>query len=126
MLSLLDELEEGKEKNPELSSKFEKAKESERIHSWYLIIGLLSVLTLISFLGLLRETKNYRLDTPHEVANYNSRLLLEENVWFLDDYIDELECDNAYHKPLKMEECGETARKGLNGRLKVSEQVLGI
>jgi len=102
MLSLLDELEGGKEKNPALFSKFEKAKES-----------------------LLRETKNYRLDTPHEVANYNSRLLLEENVWFLDDYIDEMECADAHHKPLKMEECGETARKCLNGRLKVNSLCIG-
>lgn len=96
MLSLLDELGEGKEKSPALSSKFEKAKES-----------------------LLRETKNYRLDAPHEVANYNSRLLLEENVWYLDEYIDELECNSPLDKPLKMEECAETARKGLMGRLRV-------
>jgi len=46
-------------------------------------------------------------------------------VWFLDDYIDEMECADAHHKPLKMEECGETARKCLNGRLKVNSLCIG-
>ena len=65
--------------------------------------------------NLLRETKNYKLDTPYEVASYNSRLLMEESVWYVDNYIDELEGD----PPLTMEECAHVAEECLRGRLKV-------
>jgi insulysin len=98
MLSLIEEMREGREAHPALFDKFQKAKEN-----------------------LLRETKNYRLDTPYEVANYNSRLLLEEHVWYLDDYIDEMEGENAERNPLTMEECADVARECLTGRLKVSK-----
>ncbi|KAL3920974.1 MAG: hypothetical protein SGILL_002995 [Bacillariaceae sp.] len=102
MLSLIDELKEGKEKHPALYARFEKAKES-----------------------LLRETKNYRLDTPYEVANYNSRLLMEENVWYLDDYVDEMEGPNAEKFPLTMEECAKEAEACLSGNLKADAMCIG-
>jgi secreted Zn-dependent insulinase-like peptidase len=57
--SLIEEMKSG---DASLNKKFETAKES-----------------------LLRETKNYRLDAPHAVNNYNSRLLIEENVWYLEN-----------------------------------------
>jgi hypothetical protein len=95
--SLNEELKEGKEKHPGLYAKFQKAKEN-----------------------LLRETKNYRLDTPHEVAAYNSRLLMEEKVWYLDNYVAEMEGDYAEQNPLTMEECGHVSDIGMTGRIKVS------
>jgi insulysin len=49
MLSLIEELKEGSDKHLALYARFEKAKDN-----------------------LLRETKNYCLDTPYEGANYNS------------------------------------------------------
>ena len=98
MLSLIEELKEGKEAHPGLFDKFQKAKEN-----------------------LLRETKNYRLDTPYEVASYNSRLLLEESVFYLDNYVDEMEGEYAEQHPLSMEECAYVAEQCLTGRLKVRE-----
>ena len=94
---MIEELKEGKEAHPALSAKFEKAKDN-----------------------LLRETKNYRLDTPYEVCSYNSRLLIEENVWYIDNYLSELEGEDAERDPLTMEECGRITEQGLTGRIKVS------
>eukprot|EP00531_Pseudo-nitzschia_arenysensis_P017139 CAMPEP_0116149838 /NCGR_PEP_ID=MMETSP0329-20121206/19195_1 /TAXON_ID=697910 /ORGANISM="Pseudo-nitzschia arenysensis, Strain B593" /LENGTH=1190 /DNA_ID=CAMNT_0003646247 /DNA_START=113 /DNA_END=3685 /DNA_ORIENTATION=+ len=102
MLSLIQEMKEGKDKHPGLYDRFEKAKES-----------------------LLRQTKNYRLDTPHDVANYNSRLLMEENVWYLDDYIDEMEGEHAEKDPLTMEECAIVAEESLTSRLKAEAMCIG-
>lgn len=102
MLSLLEELKEGPEVHPALQVKFEKAKES-----------------------LLRETKNYRLDTPYEVASYNSRLILEERVWFLDDYVREMEGEYAELDPLTMKECGQVVEAALTGRHKVEALAMG-
>jgi len=102
MLSLIEELKEGKDKHPGLYNRFEKAKES-----------------------LLRETKNYRLDTPYEVANYNSRLLMEENVWYLDNYVDELEGEHAERDPLTMEQCAHVAEESLTTRLKAEAMCIG-
>jgi insulysin len=102
MLSLIEELKEGKEKHPALYARFEKAKDN-----------------------LLRETKNYRLDTPYEVADYNSRLLMEENVWYLDDYVDEMEGPNAEKFPLTMEQCAREAEMCLSGNLKADALCIG-
>mmetsp|Transcript_4301 Transcript_4301/g.9388 ORF Transcript_4301/g.9388 Transcript_4301/m.9388 type:complete len:508 (+) Transcript_4301:2-1525(+) len=102
MLSLIKEMKEGKDMHPGLYDRFEKAKES-----------------------LLRETKNYRLDTPHEVANYNSRLLMEENVWYLDDYVDELEGEYAEKDPLTMEQCADVVEQSLTSRLNAEAMCIG-
>jgi len=102
MLSLIEELKEGKYKHPVLFDRFEKAKES-----------------------LLRETKNYRLDAPYEVANYNSRLLMEENVWYLENYVDEMEGENAEKDPLTMEECASVAEESLTSQLKAEAMCIG-
>lgn len=102
MLSLIEELKEGKTKHPILFDRFEKAKES-----------------------LLRETKNYRLDAPYEIANYNSRLLMEENVWYLDNYVDEMEGENADKNPLTMEECASVAEESLTSQLKAEAMCIG-
>ena len=69
--------------------------------------------------SLLRETKNYRLDAPYEVASYNARLLMEENVWYVKNYIDEMEGPQAEKNPLTMEECARVAEECLFGRIKV-------
>lgn len=102
MLSLIKELREGKEQHPSLYDKFERARE-----------------------GLLRETKNYRLDSPYEIANYNSRLVMEENVWYLDDYIDLMEGEYSHKNPLTMMQCADVAEACLTGRLKVSALSMG-
>lgn len=91
MLTLIDEMKHGGD-NPALQLKFEKAKAN-----------------------LLRETKNYRLDTPYEIASYNSRLLMEESVWYVDNYIAEMERG----PPLTMQECAQVAEECLLGRVKV-------
>ena len=75
--------------------------------------------------GLLRETKNYRLDAPHEVNNYNSRLLIEESVWYLDNYVDEMEGEVASRDPLTMKECARVAEECLMGRLKCEALCMG-
>jgi len=99
MLSLIGEMKRG---DPVLREKFETAKQ-----------------------GLLRETKNYRLDSPYEVAAYNSRLLIEENVWYLDNYIDELEGQAGELHPLTMEECARVAEESLMGRVKCEALCMG-
>jgi insulysin len=95
MLSLIDELKSG---DPSLQQKFLKAKE-----------------------GLLRETKNYRLDTPYEVASYNARLLMDERVWYVRNYVAEMEGPTAEKNPLTMEECARVAEECLFGKSKVSD-----
>jgi len=102
MKSLITELKEGKEKHPGLYDRFEKAKES-----------------------LLRETKNYRLDSPHEVANYNSRLLMEANVWYIDNYVELMEGEYAEKFPLTMEDCGRVAEESLTSRMKAEALCIG-
>lgn len=101
ILSLIQDMKDGAN-NPTLLDKFEKAKES-----------------------LLRETKNYRLDPPNEVANYNSRLLIEENVWYLDNYIDELEGPDAERHPMTIEECAHVAEDCFMGRVKCEAMCMG-
>ena len=102
MLTLIGEMKQGPEAYPALHEKFEKAKE-----------------------GLLRETKNYRLDTPYEVASYNSRLILEERVWYLEDYVREMEGEYAERDPLTMEECAQVAEEAFTGRHKVEALCMG-
>lgn len=102
MFSLIEEMKEGKDKHPHLYDTFQKAQEN-----------------------LLRETKNYRLDSPYEVCNYNARLMLEESVWYMENYVDEMEGSGAEKYPLTMEECAEAAERCLTGRLKVRIIVIG-
>ena len=102
MLSLIEELKEGPEVHPGLALNFEKAKE-----------------------GLLRETKNFRLDTPYESASYNSRLILEETVWYVQSYVDEMEGATAEKDPLTMNECARVAEECLRGRLKAESLIIG-
>lgn len=102
MLSLIEEMKQGPEAFPALNEKFETAKQN-----------------------LLRETKNYRLDTPYEVASYNSRLILEERVWYLNDYVNEMEGEYAERNPLTMAECGQIAEECLTGRHKAEVLCMG-
>ena len=99
MKSIIEEMKKG---DPTLQRLFDKAKE-----------------------GLLRETKNYRLDSPHEVNSYNSRLFLEENVWYLDNYVDELEGEQAERDPVTMEECARAAESCFVGRIKAEALCMG-
>jgi insulysin len=99
MITLIEEMNAGDDK---LQNKFDRAVE-----------------------GLLRETKNYRLDAPTVVANYNSRLLLEEKIWCLDSYVAEMEGDSAERSPLTMEECADEAKLSLLGRVKCEAICMG-
>jgi len=89
MLSLIEELKQDNDEG--LQMKFQKARDN-----------------------LLRETNNYRLDTPYEIANYNTRLISEESTWYVGDYLRELEEGN-----LNMEQCGRVAHDCLTGSLRV-------
>ena len=62
----------------------------------------------------------------HEVANYNTRLLVEEDVFYLDSYVNEMEGPNAERFPLTMEECADVAKECLTGRLKVRDLALSV
>jgi insulysin len=99
MLSLIGEMKSG---DPVLREKFAKAQQ-----------------------GLLRETKNYRLDAPYEVASYSSRLLMEENVWYIDNYVDLMEGGEAERHPLTMEECAQVAEECLMRRVKCEALCMG-
>jgi insulysin len=70
--------------------------------------------------NLLRETKNFRLESPYETASYISRVLLEHNVWHVSNYIAELEGETANRHPLKLAECAKVAEESLTQRLMVS------
>mmetsp|Transcript_5240 Transcript_5240/g.7540 ORF Transcript_5240/g.7540 Transcript_5240/m.7540 type:complete len:1284 (-) Transcript_5240:110-3961(-) len=75
--------------------------------------------------NLLRETKNYRLDSPVEVAMYNSRILMEEKAWHVHNYIDEMEGSDALLEPLTMKECGNLVQSAFSGRVKVQALCIG-
>ena len=98
MFSLIEEMKAGE---PSLLEKFNRAKDD-----------------------LCRETKNYRLDSPYEVANYNSRLLIEESVWYIDNYINEME-GSAGVSPLTMEECAQVTEECLSDRIKCEALCMG-
>jgi insulysin len=102
MLTLIQQLKEGPEAHPGLALNFATAKAS-----------------------LLRETKNFRLDTPYEIASYNSRLILEEAVWYVQSYVDEMEGETAEKDPLTMQECAQVAEECLRGRLKAESVIIG-
>lgn len=102
MLSLIQQLKEGPEAHPGLALNFATAKVS-----------------------LLRETKNFRLDTPYEIASYNSRLILEESGWYVQNYVDEMEGETADKDPLTMQECAQVAEECLRGRLKAESIIIG-
>jgi insulysin len=75
--------------------------------------------------ALLRETKNYRLDPPYEIASYNARLLIEERVWYLDNYLDLMEGPEATRHPLTIDECARAAEESLTGRVKCEALCMG-
>jgi len=99
MFSLIEELKAGE---PALKDKFDEARD-----------------------GLCRETKNYRLDSPYEVANYNSRLLMEETAWYIDNYIESMEGPAAEKTPLTMAECAQVAEDCISKRIKCEGLCMG-
>ena len=97
IMSLISEMTEGPDRHPALAQKYIKAVEN-----------------------LVRETKNFRLDSPLEMATYNSRLLLECPVWHIDQYLAEMEGEDAEKNPLTIEDCATLAEEALTGRVRVS------
>lgn len=103
ILSLIAEMKEGDESRPGLALKFRKAKE-----------------------GLLRQSKNHRLTAPYKLCSYNTRLLSEENVWHVNNYVDEMEGEYADKNPLTMKDCAEAAETSLaGGRLNAEALCMG-
>jgi insulysin len=102
MIKLIQQLKEGPDAHPGLALNFATAKAS-----------------------LLRETKNFRLDTPSEIASYNTRLVVEENAWCTQNYISEMEGETADRDPLTMQECARVAEECLTGRLKAESIIMG-
>jgi len=96
IMSLLSEMKEGKDRYPILDQKYTKALQN-----------------------LLRETKNFRLDSPLAIASYNSRMLLELPVWHIEQYITEMEGEVAEKDPLTMKECALLVEEALTGRVAV-------
>jgi len=85
---LIDNLEDGKDHS--LIEKYSKALES-----------------------LHRETSNFNLDPPYEVANYNSRLLLEQSTWTIPQYLREMNSLMRMNTVEAMAECGHVIRDAL-------------
>ena len=56
--------------------------------------------------SLHRETSNFNLDPPHEVANYNARLFLEESTWTIPRYLREMNEILEMDVQKAMIECG--------------------
>ena len=97
IFSIIEEMKEDVNNNSHLSLKFEKAVEN-----------------------LLRETKNFRYDSPYETASYMTRMMLEDNVWHVKNYIAEMEGDFADKNPLTLQECAYVAEQCLSKRVLVS------
>jgi hypothetical protein len=97
IMSLLLEMKQGPEQHPSLGEKYNKAVQN-----------------------LARETKNFRLDSPLAIASYNSRMLLENPVWHIEQYITEMEGEAADKNPLTMNECALLVEEALTGRVAVS------
>ena len=102
ILSLIYEMKVGPEKHPGLVEKYNKAMQN-----------------------LLRETKNFKLDSPLDIANYNSRLLIEDRVWHIHQYIEEMEGPEATRSPLTMQECATLVEECLTSRVKVKKSICG-
>lgn len=71
--------------------------------------------------NLVRETKNFRLESPYETASYISRMLLEHNIFHVSNYIDEMEGEFAERNPVTLAECAKIAEECLTQRLGVSK-----
>jgi len=97
MITLVSEMEEGPDAHPSLARKFEKHR-----------------------LQILRASKNSLLGKPYTVANYYSKVLLEDGAWHVDRYVDELE-DGG----LTLAECGGTVRRILEGRVAAETLCMG-
>lgn len=102
MLTLIEEMKEGPAKHPGLEKKFSKAQQN-----------------------LLRETKNFRMESPYETCSYLSRMLVENNVWHVDQYVGEMEGDYADANPLTMGECALAAEESLLGPGKAEAMCMG-
>lgn len=75
--------------------------------------------------NLLRETKNFRLESPYETASYISRIILEHNVWHVSNYIAELEGELAYQNPITPSELGKLMEEVLTTRLSATFLCMG-
>jgi insulysin len=75
--------------------------------------------------NLLRETKNFRLESPYETASYISRLILEHNVWHVSNYIAELEGPFADKNPVTPAELANLMEEVLTSRLSATFLCMG-
>lgn len=75
--------------------------------------------------NLLRETKNFRLESPYETASYISRMMLEHNVWHVSNYIAELEGSFADNNPVTPSEVANLMEEVLTSRLSATFLCMG-
>jgi insulysin len=75
--------------------------------------------------NLLRETKNFRLESPYETASYISRMMLEHNVWHVSNYIAELEGSFADKNPVTPAEVANLMEEVLTSRLSATFLCMG-
>jgi insulysin len=99
MLSLIDEMKQGPDAQSRLAQKFEKARQS-----------------------LLRQTKNFRMESPYETCSYISRMTVEDRFWHVNQYVEEMEDPM---NPLTMVECARAAEESLLGRGRAEALCMG-
>lgn len=75
--------------------------------------------------NLLRETKNFRMESPYETASYISRMMLEHNVWHVSNYIAELEGSFADKNPVTPSEVANLMEEVLTSRLSATFLCMG-
>jgi len=63
--------------------------------------------------SLHRETSNFNLDAPYEVANYNARLVLEEKTWTIPQYLSEMDDIKNMDVSKAVQECATIIREAL-------------
>eukprot|EP00814_Leptocylindrus_danicus_P018865 CAMPEP_0116006758 /NCGR_PEP_ID=MMETSP0321-20121206/1916_1 /TAXON_ID=163516 /ORGANISM="Leptocylindrus danicus var. danicus, Strain B650" /LENGTH=1168 /DNA_ID=CAMNT_0003475367 /DNA_START=833 /DNA_END=4340 /DNA_ORIENTATION=- len=72
--------------------------------------------------SLRRQTANFQLDPPYEVCDYNTRLIVEENVWTVSNYLAEM---NDTKNPLTMLECANIMEETLLGSIRIEALCMG-
>ena len=72
--------------------------------------------------SLCRQTTNFQLDPPYEVCDYNTRLIVEENVWTVSNYLTEM---TDTKNPLTMLECANIMEEALLGSIRIEASCMG-
>jgi len=71
--------------------------------------------------SLLRETKNHLMDAPYEICNYNSRIIMEQPVWHVNQYLEILEQNSN----ITLKECYRAVKEAFCGNVKIECLCMG-